>query len=311
MSNIDIEEEKKRQQLRKDLEKYKKMERDEEIKNSLEVIGNSLLSGLASVTNLSAHALESAVTKAKESNKKTMSSEADQIKDRLALRKKQEVLKQYKKVEKKQKRKKNKMKSNAFLMGFLVSMGLLSVVLSSPTWMNLVFSFLIGSSASFVTGKVYNPRKEVPGIDVKEIEHSERFIDLMKKANIHLDKIYGCVENSKDPEIREQSSKLYERGIQIVEYIQGHPDKLMKGSRFLTYYLETASNICSRYSEYCENSNNYKNDDEVTESAKRAMILLENAFDKEFDKLMEDDIIDLETDVKVLENSMKWDNYMD
>lgn len=314
MSNYDIDEEKKRQ-LRKDLEEYNRLSK-EEAKKSLEVIGNSILSGLASVTNLSAQALEVAVLKTKEANKNSYSNEADKIKERLALRKKQDVLKIYKKAEKRQRRKKANMKFNVsfilFFLSFIVmNYGLNMFIPGITPLLSGIGAGAVALTGGFVTGKVYNPKKEIPGISINDIEYTNNYLKMMKQANKNLDNIYHCVETAKDPEIKDQATKLYQRGLEILEYLQNHPQKLMKSSRFLTYYLDTASNICTKYSQYCDAPVKCEGSDEVSENAKRAMILLEQAFDKEFNKLVEDDIIDLETDVKVLENSMKWDNYMD
>ncbi len=301
----------KRAQLRKDLEDYNKSLKDEETKKSLEIIGNSILSGLSSITNLSAQALEIAVEKTKAANKKSLSSDADKIKERIALRKKQDILKVYKKAEIKQRRKKNNMKFNVSFIIFFLSFLVFNYLVNFAPLVSGLISGVIALSGGFFTGKVYNPKKEIPGISTKDIEYTNNYMKMMKEANEDLDKIYFCVENAKDEEIKENATKLYERGLQILEYIQSHPQKLMKASRFLTYYLETASNICAKYIHYCDAPFKCEGSDDVSENAKRAMILLEQAFDKEFSKLLEEDIIDLETDVKVLENSMKWDNYMD
>lgn len=303
MTKQDFEEERKRAQLHKDLEEYKKLEREAQIKESLEVIGNSLLSGLASVSSITADTLEKAVNDIKDSNKNSKLSDADKIKKRLALRKKQDVLKKYKNEDKRLKRKKNKIKFNLSLAVFLVLIAGFSV--------DFIFSVLAAAGTNFLVDKFYNPKRQPIGLSKEEIKHAPEYSELMKEANADLDKIFKCVEDTRDEEIQFQATKLYDRGLQILEYLQDHPEKISKSSRFLSYYLDTASNICDKYHEV--EIKNVVNDNTIkaTENAKRAMILLEKAFDNEFLKLMEDDIIDIETDVKVLENSMKWDNYMD
>ena len=80
--DIELEEELKKEKLRKDLEDLRRMEREEEIKESLEIIGNSLLSGLASITSVSASAIETAVEKTKEANKVSRINEAEKIRKR-------------------------------------------------------------------------------------------------------------------------------------------------------------------------------------------------------------------------------------
>lgn len=317
MAKIDLEEELKKEQLRKDLEKLKRAEREEEIKESLEVIGNSLLSGLAAITSVSASAIESAVEKTKEANKASRASEAEKIKKRLELRKRQKDLEAIKKIKKKRNREKNKFKGQISAIVFLTSFFLLnlgifpSIVLLMIT--NLVLDKMYESGFKFPA--LFGPKQErQPQIEepkTKTDSEVDEFVGIMSNANHQLDKIYEVVEKANDDEIKEQATKLYERGIQILDYLKKHPDKMAKSSRFLNYYLETASKICEKYLDFSRNKVKNEEIDDVIESTKRAMILLEKAFDNEFLKLMEEDILDIETDVKVLENSMKWDNYMD
>lgn len=317
MAKIDLEEEIKKEKLRKDLEDLRRIEREEEIKESLEVIGNSILTGLAAITSVSASAIETAVEKTKEANKASRASEAEKIKKRLELRKRQNDLKEIKKIKKKRDRAKNRFKGRIGAIVFLTSFFILkldiipSIVILLLT--NLIMDKVVDSG--FSLPQLFNRKKEqkpeITGPQKVKDEEVDEFVQVISTANHQLDKIYDVVENAKDEDIKEQSTKLYERGIQILDYLKKHPEKLAKSSRFLTYYLETASKICEKYLDFSKNKVQSEDIDDVLDSTKRAMILLEKAFDNEFLKLMEDDIIDIETDVKVLENSMKWDNYMD
>lgn len=293
----------KKERLKKDLETYRKLEREAQIKESLEVIGNSLLSGLSSVTSLTADALEKAVVEIQESNRTTNLTSADKIKKDLALKKKKQVLKKYKKAEKEVLNRKNKAQSTAFLLTFIICL--------TAFGMPFMYAGLLGAGASFLTKKFYNPKKKPVGLTGSQLKFSPEYMKIIDEANKDLENIMDIVENGKDSEIQYQASKLYEKSLQILDYLQEHPEKISRSSRFLTYYLDTASNICEKYSELSKRNIVNEDTKKATENAKRAMILLEKAFDNEFMKLMEDDIIDLETDVKVLENSMKWDNYVD
>ena len=317
MSKIDIEDEIKKEKLRKDLEELRRIEREEEIKESLEVIGNSLLSGLASITSVSASAIETAVEKTKEANKASKINEAEKIRKRLELRQRQKDLQAIQKIKKNRKRKINKIKGQVGAVVFLTSFFILglgifpSIALTIIS--NLITDRVIESGFKFPNflTKRNEEQPELTGKRETKDEEVDEFVQIITTANNQLDKIYDVVENAKDEEIKEQATKLYERGIQILDYLKKHPEKMAKSSRFLSYYLETAGKICEKYLDFSKNKVQSEDIDDVLESTKRAMILLEKAFDNEFLKLMEDDIIDIETDVKVLENSMKWDNYMD
>lgn len=313
MSKIDIETEKKKQQLRKDLEEYNKLEREEEFRESIETIGNNILSAVASITEVSASALEALVEKTKEENKRNSESDADRVKRQLELRKKQQELKEIEKAEKKKIRKEKREINNVGIITFFVLLLIFSVDFIPSLAIALLVRFGVKKMKEKNQPLPWEKNKNKSLINSKGEKPKEvnKFIKIMKAADKELDDIYYTAKNAEDDEIRDLSTKLYERGLAILGHLRSHPEKLNKSTRFLSYYLETASKICRKYTEFSSQSLKTEDIDGVLESTKRAMILLEKAFDNEFLKLVEDDIIDIETDVKVLENSMKWDNYID
>lgn len=362
MPDIDFEKELKRQKLQEELKNYKREMRNEELKESMETLVTSLASGVASVAKISASALENAMESMEKKDKSNRISEAEMVKRRLELRKKQTELKTIKKE--KRKRKSSWVFSPLFLAGFIFIwiasgfdrdwMGIFAAYLffqGSKKFIGLfepnkVFrgmplfgSFLLflgfangffgewfafaGAFLAYYGAKAFMNRDDLPKLKErkkpsismgekrnKKLEENTEFIEMMTISNKHLDIIYKCFEKSNDRDIKEYSLKLYERGIEILNYIKENPDKLMSARRFLTYYLETASNICEKYMSLPVKTLKSEDMEEMVKNTKKAMLLLETAFDKEYEKLIQDDILDVETDIKVLENSMKWDNYM-
>lgn len=305
----------KLKQLERDLEKYRKDQRDQEIKDSLKEIGDATLSSLVSISTFTADALDKIVSESMAANKKASSSDLArrQMKADLEVKKKN-YLEEQKKIKKAVRKKKKKVANTVWLISFLT----LFLIFSIGVFKSLILAYL----ASYAVKRFYQPKLDdyekmsLGGEETKPLEKIEKkelseYEKLIKDANKKLDIIYSCFNQTKDGEVQVQAGKLYERGIEILSYLKDHPDKISKASRFLSYYLDTAANICDKYREIEKRGLVNEDTEKATENAKRAMVLLEKAFDNEFMKLIEDDIIDIETDMKVLENSMKWDNYID
>lgn len=305
----------KLKQLERDLEKYRKDQRDQEIKDSLKEIGDATLSSLVSISTFTADALDKIVSESMAANKKASSSDLArrQMKADLEVKKKN-YLEEQKKIKKAVRKKKKKVANTVWLISFLT----LFLIFSIGVFKSLILAYL----ASYAVKRFYQPKLDdyekmsLGGEETKPLEKIEKkelseYEKLIKDANKKLDIIYSCFNQTKDGEVQVQAGKLYERGLEILSYLKDHPDKISKASRFLSYYLDTAANICDKYREIEKRGLVNEDTEKATENAKRAMVLLEKAFDNEFMKLIEDDIIDIETDMKVLENSMKWDNYID
>ncbi|MDO5028857.1 MAG: 5-bromo-4-chloroindolyl phosphate hydrolysis family protein [Bacillota bacterium] len=300
----------KLRKLERDLEAYRKDQRDSEIKDSLKAIGDATLSSLVSISTFTADALDKIVKDSMEANRKAGSSElarTQMIQD-LELKKKN-YLREQKRTEKALRKQKKKFKNKVSVIVFAFML-----ITGAGFWPAVIFSFLSG----YLVDKFYEPKledsdkkKPIQGKDKVSLPELTEYQRTMLSAERKLESIYSCVSSSKDGEVQVQAGKLYDRGLEILSYLKNHPKELSKASRFLSYYLDTAANICKRYREI--ESKGIVNEDTVkaTENAKRAMVLLETAFDNEFMKLLEDDITDIETDMKVLENSMKWDNYIE
>jgi 5-bromo-4-chloroindolyl phosphate hydrolysis protein len=99
------------------------------------------------------------------------------------------------------------------------------------------------------------------------------------------------------------SGNLYEKAVSIYEHLQENPDKIQVARRFLTYYLDTASGLVEKYGKLKRTRLQSRSIDKVEAEVTDGLEILSKAFDKEFEHLLEGEIMDIETDVKVLEQT--------
>lgn len=97
-------------------------------------------------------------------------------------------------------------------------------------------------------------------------------------------------------------------GTEIFDYIQKNPDDLKKAKQFINYYLDATEKIVKRYVEL---SSNKDKSPEIENSLKKVEEMLQSineTYRKQLDNLLEDDLLDLNTEIKVLESTMKMEN---
>ena len=92
-----------------------------------------------------------------------------------------------------------------------------------------------------------------------------------------------------------------------MNYLQENPDKIKLARRFFTYYLDTAARLLNRYVEF---QNTGLRSGEVTEILVRtgeALPVLNRAFERQFTRLMEGELMDVEADIELLKSTLKME----
>ncbi len=118
-------------------------------------------------------------------------------------------------------------------------------------------------------------------------------------------------------EIRKNTMKIYDNdvaqevvaicrtGIEICDYLNDHPEDLSRARQFINYYIDAFEKIVSQYVEL---SLRKEGNSELQSSLKRVENILgsiNETYKKQLKYLLEDDILDLNTEISVLEKTMK------
>lgn len=124
-----------------------------------------------------------------------------------------------------------------------------------------------------------------------------------------LDKIRSMQKQIRDGEIRGKVGRIVATAEKIFAYLEKNPKKIRSARRFFSYYLETASHIVSRYLEL--SSQNIQSEEISRTLAKVSNILsvIESTFEKQLAALMSNDIMDLESEIALLENTIKMESF--
>lgn len=290
MSNKDTEDLVKKQKLKEDLEEYERQARRERTKDSLENIFSTVVTGISD-----------AIDKANNKGARRPMSKNDVqvIKHRMDLQRRKMEIERYEKTVKRAKRK--QITRSVFFggLGFFLTGTMIGLTFLPA----LGIGAAIGAAAYFLN----KPVIKVEGIDPKNIALTSEWPLIMHEANLDLEDIFNCMEKAPHEGIREKAGKLYKTGVDIIDYIRDNPGKLMAGKKFLSYYLDTAAKICRKYMEFTNTISTSAEANEMFEHTDKGLGLLVEGFEKQFSKLMADDLLDIETDIAVLENTIKWD----
>lgn len=97
-------------------------------------------------------------------------------------------------------------------------------------------------------------------------------------------------------------------GFEILEYLKKNPEDMKKGARFLNYYLETTEKIVNRYKELSLKKEKSPDIEKAMHDVESILDSIYETYKKQLNYLLEDDLLDLSVEIKVLEKTMKLES---
>lgn len=120
--------------------------------------------------------------------------------------------------------------------------------------------------------------------------------------------ILAFANQVKNPAIKKKIQDIYDVCGRIFEDFEKDPKDIKSAKQFLSYYLESTVNILKRYVDLTAHG---ELNPDIQASLKKVESLLDTiktAFEKQLARLLEDDVMDLDAEIAVLEQTMKMDH---
>ena len=106
---------------------------------------------------------------------------------------------------------------------------------------------------------------------------------------------------------RQDAEALEAGGKRILAYLQENPEKIGMARRFFTYYLDTAAGLLERYIQLQETGLRTPEVTEAVNKTAQALPVLNQVFEKQFTRLMEGELMDVDAEISLLENTLKME----
>ena len=192
------------------------------------------------------------------------------------------------------------------LISALISCAVFLLLFLAAGW-NLAAAALLCILLYFGLGLILKPRKKIGGIDVEKIQGGEELQKLLEEARNDLKQISRAAREITNIKAKEDAEALEAGGRRILSYLEENPEKISMARRFFTYYLDTADGLLERYIQLHETG---LRTPEVTETLRKTagtFPVLNEVFEKQFTRLMEGELMDVEAEISLLENTLKME----
>ena len=168
----------------------------------------------------------------------------------------------------------------------------------------LLPSALIGTGA-FIAGELLLSSDEKNQIPTESVKKT------LDSAKDESKDIYNMRNKIEDEDLKKYIINISTSANKIISTIEKEPKKIRKIANFFDYYLPVTLSIIKRYDEI-ENQNLSSQDmKEFISSTKLMLKSADEAFNKILERLYQNDMINIDADMKVFNSMLKADGYDD
>ena len=214
-----------------------------------------------------------------------------------------------------QQNKKNDTK--AYVISF-IAMGAVVVLYSLIFPMYRWQHYLIAAGIALLVGRVVfimaqglDTSKEAP-VQQPIPKTGDNAVDsLVEKGQEMLAEIRKENDLIPDAQLTAQMNQLDKVANQIFHTVAEQPAKAPQIRRFMDYYLPTTLKMLTGYRKMDERQVKGENANEARAQIREAMDTVLKAFDKQLDALYQDELLDISTDIDVMETMLRQDGLID
>lgn len=114
-----------------------------------------------------------------------------------------------------------------------------------------------------------------------------------------------------DETLTAQMNTLSDKCYQIFRTVSDEPSKALHVRKFMNYYLPTTLKVLANYRLMQQRGVSYQDMSQARDSAVRCMDMVLTACQKQIDALHKENMLDISTDIDVMEQMLKRDGYID
>ncbi len=167
----------------------------------------------------------------------------------------------------------------------------------------LAILIYIGSSLLFA------PNNKLVLLGIKDSNKQKEYMELLDNGYENYSKLVDLKNKVSKPHIKQEGNDMILKISKILKYLEKHPNKIGENKKFFTYYLETIYKIVNSYYEISSQDVHTKEIEEVIKKTENSLTIINKSLDDQFTKMLQNDALDLDTEVDFLKSSMQMKDF--
>lgn len=181
------------------------------------------------------------------------------------------------------------------------------------TWLLLQWNFAVSALLSagiyVAMTMLIKPVRKIGNVNLEIMPEGEAQGRKLEEAREDFESIRVSMDSIEDPELKKESERLHRTAGTILAYLEENPQKILQARRFIDYYQDTASALLKKYVKLQEKGLRTREAMALMTQTRQAMETLNRAFEKQLEKLMQNELFDMEADIRLLKQTMKMEGY--
>ena len=190
---------------------------------------------------------------------------------------------------------------------------ILALVLFAALLVGLGWNMLLCMGLSLVSYAgfllVLRPVRRIGRIDIEKLGNGEVLHERLQEAGRDYRRMREAADRIQAPGLRQSASELIDIAGNILKFLTDNPRKIPSARRYIDYYQETAANVLENYVELQDTRLLTDESEKIFQNTAEAVLTLKDAFRMQFQKLMQNELMDMEADLSLLRQTLRSEGY--
>lgn len=174
---------------------------------------------------------------------------------------------------------------------------------------NFLFSAVLAVLLYMALTLLLKPVRKIGKVKVETLRDGEHLREKLEEARADLKSIERSMTKIRDLELKEESERLHRTAGNILKYLEENPGKIPQARQFIDYYQDTASQLLKKYVDLQNTDLNTEGTRRLRVQTEEAIRTLNEAFENQFQKLMSEELLDMEAELQLLRQTMKMEGH--
>lgn len=193
------------------------------------------------------------------------------------------------------------------LVAGIVAGGVFLGLLFLLKW-NLLIDIILAVGIFVSVSLIAKPRNRIGKICVENIINGEELHRRLEEAMEDFSSIENSFKKIEDESVKEQVKSLKATAEKIIAYLEEHPEKITQARQFIDYYQDTASSLLSKYVELQDSQLGTQEVLRLKENTSHVLEKLNFAFEMQFQRLMKNEMLDMDAEIRLLDQTIKMES---
>ena len=196
----------------------------------------------------------------------------------------------------------------SIILSAVLALALFLILLLILKW-NLILCMVLAAAVYIALSLIFKPVKRIGRIEVDALSNGEFLNDRLTEAGSDYNRMQRAVRQIQEQPLLRECQDLISRAGSILKYLTDNPEKIPAARRYIDYYQETAANVLEHYAELKSTGLSTVETEQVLKSTRESISTLKAAFDLQFEKLMQNELMDMEADLNLLKQTLRSEGY--